>query len=86
MEREVVPDLGGVVARVKQQVNRLPFVGHGGVADHRVVADVGLGDPVSESIKAEVRPDLPQREGVEALVPPQGDTVQLAKVLYTHHK
>lgn len=73
--------LGGVVARMEQQVNGLPFVRHGGVAQHNVIADVGLCYSASQPFEAEVRSHLPYWEGVRRLVALQGHTVQLAKML-----
>ena len=67
---------------VKKQVDRLPFVGDRRVTDHRVVADVGLGDSAGEVSEAEIRPDLSHGERVEGPVPLEGHSVQLAKMLY----
>lgn len=69
------------MAGVHQQVNGLPLVGNGCVADHWVVADVSLGDSASYLLKAEIRFGLSQRKNVQSLVPAKDDTVQLSKVL-----
>lgn len=69
------------MAWIEQQVNGLPLVGDGGVANHLVLTDVGLRDSAGQSVKGEVWPDLPHWEGVKALVQQQGHTVQIAKML-----
>lgn len=69
------------MTRMEQQVDRLPLVGDGGMANHHVVAHVGLRNSASQSVKAEIRPCFSDWEGVEALIPQQGHMVQVTKVL-----
>lgn len=73
------------MAGVKQQVNGFPLVGDGGVTNHLVVADVRLRDSTSQSVEAEIWPNFPHWEGVQALVPQQDHMVQLAEMLYNKY-
>ena len=81
LEGEVVVDLAGVVARVEQQVDRLPLVGHRGVPHHGAVTDMGVRHLVTHASEAEVGPDLPHWQSVQGLVPMQRHSVQLSKVV-----